>query len=722
MGGFTMLGVLLVFLGITPYILGDSTCSGGEALVPDSITMSSRKKARLGEDKCIDGNKETVCTTKREPYPSITLDFGHPVDIAQVEVAPNRKYPGLSELRIVVSNETAVFGERAEGFQVDQDSQFRALGRYLILQRDESTGGKGGALSIAEVSVFCPKGSYVPGTPGGPWTDEEVLIVKEKVRYMIDEANAETLYRDTERFPQIVNEVWGNIWAPDDPNFAYWRNKSYWRSDMMLAPTTRKLIQLAFHDCLKNVDSEGNHFGGCDGCLNWEGMDFMNDVPAGNLGSTRIWAPTYRTQPIKFKTDNNKLSTTAMALELVYKDPTWPPGVRELSSSLESTGKSRADLWQLAANTGLEIEMAKANYACSHKVSYQQMVTVIEGEEKCLWKLQKPVPFQYGRADCVRDENLGQTKFPFEATSEESHSNPFGEGKQVLEDLKRDFGLSARHSIALMAVHGIMPRSKNKVLGVAYRWGGAPFLSNMYFKTLGGAPRYEMGSHLELRVLNDQKRMNRAPMLGDEFGRPLARELQDNFMLLMDNWWNTTLPDSGPWFFRPMKTKFSKNMESSLKPRKPCFAYNYASEAYEPLDVSKEKGNPEYTTECLKATINQTTGVQMGGPPVESGKGLNSFAFYLPYEMGFVKNFTVDAENHPRGCNLPDVGYGIINEPKEEWEKQSKTVITCPRTTFKLPGEEQTSADIVDEFANDHEVWANAFIEGWQVFDFDPQL
>ena len=36
----------------------------------------------------------------------------------QVEVAPNRKYPGLSELRIVVSNETAAFGVRAEGKRV----------------------------------------------------------------------------------------------------------------------------------------------------------------------------------------------------------------------------------------------------------------------------------------------------------------------------------------------------------------------------------------------------------------------------------------------------------------------------------------------------------------------------------------------------------------------------------------------------------------------------
>merc|ERR1711962_1405455 len=638
--GFTMLGVLLVFLGITPYILGDSTCSEGEALVPVSITMSSRKKARLGEDKCTDGNMDTVCTTKSEPYPSITLDFGRPVDIAQVEVAPNKRYPGLSEVRIVVSNQTAAFGERAEGLQVQQDSQFRAHGRYLILQRDESTGGKGGALSIAEVSVFCPKGPYVPGTPGGPWTDEEVLIVKEKVRYMIDEANAETLYRETERFPQIVNEIWGDIWAEAfgaDPSTFTWKNKTYWRSDMMLAPTTRKLIQLAFHDCLKNVDSEGNHFGGCDGCLNWEGMDFMNDIPGGNLGSTRIWAPSYRAEPIKYKTDNNKLSTTAMALELVYTDPTWPPGVRELSSSLQSTGKSRADLWQLAANTALEIEMTKANYACSHKVSYQQMVVALEGKEKCLWKLEQPVPFQYGRADCVRNPSEGTTDLPFEATNKESHSNPFGQGDWVLKDLKRDFGMSARQSIALMAVHGIAPEKHNKQLVISYRWGGNPFLSNNYFKILGSRPQYSYGNGLGLG--------GQGVLLGDEFGNPLSREVLGDFSITSGDWWNTSLPDSGPWFFRPMTTHGSpKDVDVSLAPRKSCFRYNYTTASYHPLDRNG----------CSEASIDQETGVQTGGP-ARTKKRSWSFTFYLPYEIGFVKNFTVDAENHPRGCNFPEV-------------------------------------------------------------------
>ena len=79
-----------------------------------------------------------------------------------------------------------------------------------------------------------------------------------------------------------------------------------------------------------------------------------------------------------------------------------------------------------------------------------------------------------------------------------------------------------------------------------------------------------------------------------------------------------------------------------------------------------------------------------------------SVAFYLPYEIGFVKNFTVDSENHPRGCNFPEAQY-----PDPIWKEQLKVKLQA--------GEEETSADIVDKFADDHEVWAHAFIQGWQV-------
>ena len=37
-----------------------------------------------GPDMCVDGDLETMCTTLRKAYSSITLDFGEPVEIAKV--------------------------------------------------------------------------------------------------------------------------------------------------------------------------------------------------------------------------------------------------------------------------------------------------------------------------------------------------------------------------------------------------------------------------------------------------------------------------------------------------------------------------------------------------------------------------------------------------------------------------------------------------------------
>ena len=539
---------------------------------------------------------------------------------------------------------------------------------------------------------------YSPGSPGGPWTDEEVLIVKEKVLVMTNPDNAKTLYSDENRFPPIVNEVFGNVWHPEDPSNKHWFNKSFPRTHPELAPTTRKLVRLAFHDCLKNKDEEGNRFGGCDGCLNWENMDWMNEVPLGNMAHTSPVWPSFRAEPIQYTTDNNKLSTTVYALEWIYVDPSWPPGTPELPESLLSTGKSRADLWQLAANTALEIEMARANYGCSHKVSFQQMVTALEGKENCLWRLEKPVPFQYGRADCVRKEEDATTDFPFEATTSESHPNSFGQASTVLEDLKEDFGMTARQSIALMAAHGIATHSHNKVLGIEYRWAGSPFISNLYFKTLASKPQYNLGAGLSLNDYHGD-----GVLAGDKFGRPLNRDVQGNFCLHTNDWWNTSLPDSGPFFFRPMTTNAPGTYDEDLRPRFPCFKWNKTTEIFD--------RNTEVPA-CLseEVTIDKETGVQYGGPAITHTQSWG-FTFYLPYEMNFVKEFDVDSENHPRGCNFPDV---YPEWGTDEAHAYGQVPINCTRTNFKLDGESQTSADIVDEFAESHQAWAREFIEGWQ--------
>jgi len=99
---------------------------------------------------------------------------------------------------------------------------------------------------------------------------------------------------------------------------------------------TRKVIQLAFHDCLKYEDGSG----GCDGCLNWTGMDDLHEEPPNNMGTVREGEPHYRVDPIQRETDNNRLSTSAMVLEWIYREASWPPGAPSLGKSLRSTGRA----------------------------------------------------------------------------------------------------------------------------------------------------------------------------------------------------------------------------------------------------------------------------------------------------------------------------------------------------------------------------------------------
>ena len=80
-------------------------------------------------------------------------------------------------------------------------------------------------------------------------------------------------------------------------------------------------------------------------------------------------------------------------------------------------------------------------YESGHK---QQQVVATEGRDRCDIKLHRPIPFLSGRVDCQPDPAKKWTPYDFEATEVERQSNPRGTGNQVLQDLKQDFGLTAR--------------------------------------------------------------------------------------------------------------------------------------------------------------------------------------------------------------------------------------------------------------------------------------
>ena len=157
------------------------------------------------------------------------------------------------------------------------------------------------------VSIKAIHGSpYVPGEPGAAWTMEELLIVKAK------------LY--------AVFNHWG-----------------------VLPP---KFLRLGFHDCLKLVVytyslliliwgyalpictsyfsyaryTDGT--GGCDGCLNWEGVGFRFTE-----GSKFKYENVHRS-------NNNGLGLTVERLEGIYTDLEFPRfWAPRLTESLQQTGK-----------------------------------------------------------------------------------------------------------------------------------------------------------------------------------------------------------------------------------------------------------------------------------------------------------------------------------------------------------------------------------------------
>eukprot|EP00091_Calanus_sinicus_P023272 TRINITY_DN7768_c0_g1_i1.p1 TRINITY_DN7768_c0_g1~~TRINITY_DN7768_c0_g1_i1.p1 ORF type:complete len:205 (+),score=43.26 TRINITY_DN7768_c0_g1_i1:296-910(+) len=162
--------------------------------------------------------------------------------------------------------------------------------------------------------------------------------------------------------------------------------------------TENSVLRLAFHDCLKYKDGTG----GCDGCLNWNGVGIP---PHENNNKKQMY-----TWKAAQNTTNNGLHGITKALEAVYKTVNWPSGKSNtlkslnLKKSLYQSGKSRADLWQLAGLIALENQIERANRACDLDYMARQQVTLLESRDKCEFKLWKPLKFVSGRSDCDSTE------------------------------------------------------------------------------------------------------------------------------------------------------------------------------------------------------------------------------------------------------------------------------------------------------------------------------
>ena len=390
---------------------------------------------------------------------------------------------------------------------------------------------------------------YKPGTPGKVWDKEEIKIAREKIIRMLDAKE----YDEDGAFMQKVDGK-RKFTRNQDKEFLtlIGTKKIRFREgsdeDWINRPITSRVLRLAFHDCIASwkEDDEKKKFG-CDGCLHWdekemnarferngEADDFKARDFAGFVGGFDQGIPP------KGGT-NNGLATIVKALEYVYQETSWPPGAASLEPSLKDRGASRADLWQFAANIALELEIEKANYACKYDKTNQQ-ASILEGEDKCMIKLHKPIVFKFGRKDC------GAT---YKTTNKETVFNPHGTSKPILDDLHSDFGFSDHESIALMAAHSTQPNVPNIRENLRYGWIGN-YLSNMYFKYLAMEPTYLTSKGLYQRT-NDLVLHGKSEKEDDGVlhGKPVDGR---RWKIQCFNRWNKANEDdkyTGPCVFKP---------------------------------------------------------------------------------------------------------------------------------------------------------------------------
>merc|ERR1719450_424633 len=272
---------------------------------------------------------------------------------------------------------------------------------------------------------------YVPGTPGAPWTDYELLTVKAKLF---------RLFRV-------------GISAP-------------------------AVLRLGFHDCLKYKDGTG----GCDGCLNWHGMGhrFGEDM-----------AGTRREENLD-EGNNNGLEGVVEILERVYTDKDQPGASPSLDVSLRDSGKSRADFWAFAAMMAVEFGKDTTNIACiegdsSERIPNFSLCLHNFGEPTCSVEMPRPFKFQTGRADCVERDPV----LPYKTEKAEVHPNPVGNGQSTIEFFRNSFGMTGREVVALMGAHTFgQPHFEISMFPYTWTSKQTNLWTNDYYKMMTGRPRW----------------------------------------------------------------------------------------------------------------------------------------------------------------------------------------------------------------------------------------
>jgi len=489
---------------------------------------------------------------------------------------------------------------------------------------------------------------YVPGTPGAPWSHQEVLTVKSKLYSIFSGRGGYA----------ALEQIYGK--PPSNPS--NWMDFPNW----MDVPNAAKMLRLGFHDCLKYKDGTG----GCDGCLNWEGVGFRADDLHNTLSGENVG-----------ETNNNGLGYTVEVLEHIYTDPEFPKDLAPtLSVSLKGSGKSRADLWALATIAAVEYGVETNNFVCDGTPYFNDPALQCNqeiGTNQCHSDLNPRIQFFTGRSDCTEygDE-------PYKATKHENHPNAVGNGKMTADFFEKDFGFTGRETVAIMGAH-TMGRLHYSISLFRYLWttrGQASF-NNHYYKNIVREPKYAFHD-------DDCTKITDA-----EGNKPQTR-------------WVATI------------RKDTKNGGP----------VHWIHENYQCPNCNKDSENS-----CCQNTqggfcradsvsIEDDQNVNGGCESYRFISGLDEMA--IPSEIGLYFNFEVTDDGIPYGCpglekfnteNLHNHTFTSSHMPKKglsgeqdwHWERADPQ---CELNTLEYPAGSTPLHQVFEEFAAENQKWVDEFV------------
>lgn len=592
----------------------------------------------------------------------------------------------------------------------------------------------------------------IPPTPFPPpstdWTDEEALIIMAKVRSLV--ANAGMWRGEWQDQFECYAEHPNNTW--DDYKFvpcSYYCDEPLnpegcaWGRDADGAPAPyycprgiepqenmAMLVRFGFHTCQPNKDGTG----GCNGCLNME-KAFLRLMPWNPVGKK----VTVDSRPPSPAGHNANLVLLGDLFERIFTDADWPPYAPKLDRSPKDSGKSRADLWAFAASVGVYHGFQRANNACDEgtniysddlmpsgfpcKVTLDKPLRLSTGRQDCesptLWKCWKSC-YKQGpdwsntcskmrmkcggcpecpRVEKVTNDGTEMTYRPraFENTRDEDSPDDWFNGSMTADYFSRTFGMSPRESIVLMGSHSLGSFHGEVSGGFRYSWTHkeTQYLNNIYYRILAAMPGKHYEAEKSDKVLMPKpimvgREQNKLTRTGYKLHSGKERKGGGHYQWFHQYERCVTCQD-GVNIDRHATLWKDKETGENLG-NKCCDLCAKATDVSGYAYNDGTGGKYHYDIEGL------TWSEKKDFTDLGCLRNLSVHEVMLTVDFSLMWGVDVDpVYGTPSGCT------GLFSP---EW-------IQCPRNDVVNNDDGMTMADIVEEYADNQDKWANDFVDAW---------